>query len=298
MAGFGEGLSGQSFTLGMQNTGNTVSTFEAIGQSSSTTDNFIDGDEVANQTTVNDFVVRKTKPTFAKASGLSTTLINGENRLYGFTVTADSAGSVSFGRLSFAVSNSTSGTLAQAKFYRGSTLLDQDDRVELYAGGLDISTETPGTTIATTVTDDVVVAFLIEESVAAGSSQTYYLDMLVDSAGSNETVSTKLSIEDESAPVTGKTTATTPNTALLYSATPASGLFDATSEFFTQDSTTAALGYGVAHLWSDKSADAHAYPTVTVADPSTLTTDTGSYDWTNGYLLKLTELVSHSLSFN
>jgi len=270
MAGVGESLSGQTLRLGLQNTGNTVSTFEAIGTSSSTADYFTGAPSasVSNSAAVNQFVVRKTMPTFAKVSG-STTLINGENTLYGVTVTADSAGSVGFARLVYDYSLSGV-TISGSKIYRGSTLIT-----------------------TATVTDvggaNLIVVFDQEETVSAGASQTYYLKSTVAGASTGDSLTASLGNGDEAAALTGLTLNTNPNTGKIFvNGNAASGIFTVGGDFAGTWITDRNI------IWSDKSADAHGYATIA---GGTVTTDTGSYDWTNGYLLKITELTSNTLTY-
>ncbi|MBI5422402.1 hypothetical protein HZA44_04685 [Candidatus Peregrinibacteria bacterium] len=297
----GESISGKDFRIGLQDT-NTVSTFEAVGSSSSSTFNATQvGTDLVpfnNPNSVNTFVVRKSVPTFAKASGLSTSLIAGENRLFGLTVTADSLGAVSFGRLSFTVSNGTAaGAAGSFKFYRGSTLLSGPTAsatgafVYNGAGSTDLAN---AGTIAAAATADAVVSFIQEETVGAGQSQTYYLDATLSAAAANDSVQTKLAIGDEAVPVTGVLVAGNngnANTGRIYSATANTGLITAAANDFV-DLTVA----GRAIIWSDKSADVHNYVTGLGGGLIAVTTDTGSYDWTNGYLLKANSVASQTLS--
>jgi hypothetical protein len=297
----GESISGKDFRIGLQDT-NTVSTFEAVGSSSSSTFNAtqVGADLVPfnNPGSVNTFVVRKSVPTFAKASGLSTSLIAGENRLFGLTVTADSLGAVSFGRLSLTVSNgAAAGVLGNVKFYRGSTLLSGPTASAtgafVYNGTSSASLADAGT-IAAGATADVIVSFIQEETVGAGQSQTYYLDGSMTAAAANDSVQTKLAIGDEAVPVTGVLVAGNngnANTGRIYSVTANTGLITAAANDFV-DLTSA----GRAIIWSDKSADVHNYVTGLGGGLIAVTTDTGSYDWTNGYLLKANSVASQTLS--
>jgi hypothetical protein len=303
----GEAVSGQAFRLGIQEGAtNTVSTLKAVGESSSTT---VTGNTltVASSVTVNGYIVRTSVPTFAKVVG-STTLINGENVLYGVTVTADSAGSVGLARLVFDVTTSgltsaTTETGTLFKFYRGTSLISSTD-VNIYGVGthatVDLNTGDLAacTTTAAGIDDDtytIIVSFDNEETITAGSSQTYYLKASISGGSSDDSITTKLAIGDEAVPLTLFTTSTNANTAKIYSATGATALFTGAAELLSTIVTTGgATGESVAIIWSDKSADAHAYPTV---NTGTVTVDTGSYDYTNGYLLKLTGLSSATLTY-
>ena len=267
MAAVGAALSGQGFRLGLQDIDNTISTFEAVGTSSSSTENFLSAvpgvvtPRVNSSATVKNFVVRKTMPTFAKASG-STNLVNGENTMYGLTITADAAGSVGFARLVFDYSLSV-GAPATPKFYRGSTLIT------------DATLTDTGT--------EIIVAFDQEETVSAGSSKTYYLKATVAGAASGDSMTTSLGNGDESVVMAGLTA----NMGKIYVAV--TGVFTAAANDL---STLWVANRNI--IWSDKSSDTHAYPTVA---GGTVTIGTGSADWTNGYLLKATELTSNTLSY-
>jgi len=267
MAAVGEALSGQEFRLGIQDTDNNVTTFEAVGQFSSTADYFSDGNEISGSGSVNTFVVRKSKPAFAKASGLSTTLSNAENTLYGVKVAANNAGSITLARLVFEVNHNV--TLSDFSFAKGASLVS-------------------GVNIHDTGTGYVIVSFDHGETIAAGAFQTYYLKAVVNGAIPGSYVKTRLAAGDEANPVTGKTSNTTPNTARIYSSTITDSLFAAAGDFVGAVDTARNV------IWSDKSADMHMYPTVA---NGVVTLESGSADWTNGYLLNIGELASHKLSY-
>ena len=272
MAQVGESLSGQTFRLGVQDTNNTTATFSAVGQLSGAMIN----PAFSGGSSVNDFVVRKSQPTFTKAPGLSSVLINGTNRLYGLTVAADNAGSVSFGRLFFGVNPGvpTPVSLSNFRFYRGSTLLSED-HVNIY--------HAPDT-------GSVIISFNNEETIAAGSSQTYYLEADVMGATVGSFVAAILHTSDEGTALTGLTANTNPNTGKIYSAgNPTSGIFSFSADDFSQLRINP---YNI--IWSDKSADYHMYPTISAG---VVTSDTGSYDWTNGYLLNMGAVTHHRLDY-
>ena len=312
MAGVGASLSGKSFRLGIQEA-NSVSTFEAVGSSSSTTLNFTAGTEITNGTSVNGFVVRKSVPTFAKASGGSTNLISGENTLFGLTVTADAAGSVSFGRLVFDVTPSgltgTSDEVSTFRFYKGSSLINTTNvniygigatsTVDLSSGGL--AACNTGAAGVEGETYKVVVSFNQEETVSAGSSTTYYLKATVAGvAGSSDSITTRLATGDEATVVSGLTTNNgNDNTGSVWGATTNIGLFTTAGAApcgtaVGADGFAKVAGTVCNVVWSDKSSDTHLYPTVTAGTVSAA----GSTDFTNGYLLKVTELTSSTLSGN
>ncbi|MBN2306523.1 S-layer homology domain-containing protein [Candidatus Peregrinibacteria bacterium] len=318
-AAVGEALSGQSFRLGIQNINNDITTFEAIGQSSSTNLNFGDtggalGEttKISNYTDISTFVVRKTVPTFANVSA-SESLANGIKTLMSFSVTADSAGPVSFGRIVLNVdqadSDDASLNTANYQLYRGSSLLST---VNIYDSVGDLSAASLGGAAADQ-NEDVIVSFNSEESVNAGSSQTYSLKALVSGADSDDSVTTTIVTGDEATPVAGilgtavcgnandKPCSTgNANTGQIYETAANEALFTASATEFS-DTNTANRNI----IWSDKSAKNHAYPAITagtVTAPVSASdwnaSNEGPYDWTNGYLLDITELEPHTLSKN
>ena len=303
MANVGEALSGQTFRLGLQNSGNGVSTFEAVGASSSTTDNFVGAPAagVTNSANIDSFTARKTVPKLAKVS-TSASLANGERDLYGFTVSADAAGSLSFGRFVFDVNMSDAAAAVPAlsvsslKFYRGSSLID---KANIYCVGAACSANPVDASPvgAGTLAGDAqfVVSFNQEESISAGSSTTFYLKGTFVGVGTGDSVDTKIANGDESTALTGLTLNNNANTGRVYAAADATdGIFTAAATDFRQ-----LVGVNRNVVWSDKSANTHVYPTIT-ANPGggTVTTVTGSYDWTNGYLLNITELSSQNMANN
>jgi len=169
-------------------TGNLTNEFIAVGQASGTKLFGNVGSGIAcNNTNVNEMVIRKTKPAVSKASA-STTLNNGENILYAFTVGANANEDVSFRRVVFSSAISNAGgsadlTVGYFTFYRSSTsltnkvtIVDQlGDNLELVAVETQAS---PWVTTSEAITS-VIVTFATEEVISAGSSSTYYLKATV-----------------------------------------------------------------------------------------------------------------------
>ncbi len=166
MSVVGESLSGKIFRLGVRDSGNTSSSFEAVGGMSLTV---VHTPSITSGSAVNPFVVRKSVPTFVKAS-TSTTLVNGENGLYSFTVSADNAGSIGFGRMVFEVVNTP--PISSFKLYRGSSLV------------INANVQYVGI--------NLTVTFNQEETVSAGASQTYHLNATLTGVVVSDTVTTKL----------------------------------------------------------------------------------------------------------
>jgi hypothetical protein len=314
MSDVGESLSGESYRLGIRDTGNSPSTFVAVGGFSSVT---VNDPGIGDANLVDSFLVRKSVPVFANLTGLDNHLIPGDNVLYGFTVTAGPRGSVRFGRISFTIDDGIygTGTLNNFRFFRGSTLISDADGVSsatatLHNGTTHADLSPAGGGVVALGTTDVIVSFNQEEAVNPGNPQTYTLHANVtDLNGSGNSVETTLALgdesADESAPVAG--IANTPscgvagdqpcstgngNTGLIYD--PTSGLFTSANDFF--DTTIP----GRAVVWSDDSASDHVYPKVNFGTPNVLTPETAanpaSYDWTNGAFLKAVSLTPLKLT--
>ncbi len=223
--------------------------------------------------------VRKTKVQFNNVS-INPTLGNGERILIGIAVTAHSAGSAGFARLVYEISpldSNANGSLklTNLKMYRGSTLIVNAKIFD--ANGNDL---TGG---ASPTTSKIIVSFISEEVVSAGSTQTYSLKATVTGSETNDSITTWLDPGDEGLPVSGKTADTTPNTAKLVSSVFTEGLFMEVSFFQAVE-----LPYRNI-IWSDHSADAHIY---SIAD------SVSSFDWTNGYALDVHLVNSVTISKN
>jgi hypothetical protein len=302
MAAVGETLSGQAFRLGIQDTANTISTFNAVGSSSSNT---VNNPTFVGMAGVNQYLVRKSVPTFAKASGLSSNL--GSGILYGLTITADSAGAIGFGRLVFNVNNTGVGNLSSFKFKKAGTLMSAAlgvDKANIWNSIVGSDLAGAGT-IAAHANNNVVVSFNQEETIAGGSSQTYTLEATPAGFANTDSVTTKLAADDDINPVTSITNPNTctgasfvaqANTGRIFDGGNADcALFSGAGADFAQLAPLAP-GAGVSHdiIWSDKSVNSvqHQYPTMTGSVPGT----DGSYDWTNGYLLKVSSVASQSVS--
>jgi cysteine-rich repeat protein len=304
MMDVGESLSGKTFRIKIPKN-NTADTFSATGETS--------GGILNTATLVGTdpslFVVRKSVPTFAKTPGLTTSLINGDNRLYGIMITADNAGPIGLGRLTFWVQNQTSATLGGFKLYRNSTLISANDNAvgnaTIHDGAslTDIAYLNGTGSVKPFSTSAVVVAFNQEETIGAGQSMTYYLDANVKDFDGNGSVTVAMHTGDEITPVanivgfnacggSGTSACSTDNgnTGAIYNAQVNRALFFKDSDFFTHAMTP------VFQVWSDRSADMHLYPTVTLGTPNTLQSSSGSYDWTNGWLLQLDSVPSLNLS--
>jgi hypothetical protein len=161
--------------------GYLTDSFIAVGQASGTKLYGATNTIALVNTNVKEMVVRKTKPTIAKAAA-STALSNGENILYAFTVAADANENVSFKRVVFssAISDAATAniTVGYYTFYRGSTPLTADVTITDQISNNLTGVVTSPVSIATT---NVIVTFTgtKEEVVAKGTSNTYYLKATV-----------------------------------------------------------------------------------------------------------------------
>ncbi len=212
----GGATSNEAPRLGI-NTFTTTNTFRAVGEGSSEVKT-ISNVTFTGEADVNAMVLRKTAPGVVKASGMGTNFINGQNVLYGFTVTADAAEAVSLKVLRFKLAynrdSNSSGGLGSFKFYRGTTDLTSTtvsitsledaslaNNVDLEATSTD---GLPGTgdDSATAFDGYVVVKFdktaSYEEIISAGGQLTYQLRATA-SAVNNIADSVSIYIADDTA---------------------------------------------------------------------------------------------------
>ncbi len=177
--------SGATPRLGISNA--TTNTFRAVGAGSSDTLAYSNVTYLY-EASVNAMTVRKTAPTIAKVTGMSTTLNNGENRLYGFTVAADAAEAVSMKGFALKMTSSDAGiSSSNFKLYRASTNIT--DKVLIYndLGTLEGSTDVFDSTSQQTIY--ILWDGTTEETVSAGDSKTYYVDATLAGAGAADSIS-------------------------------------------------------------------------------------------------------------
>lgn len=286
----GDSLSGEVFRVGLQNVSNTSNSFRAVGDISGSV---ISGAGNAGSlqiagTQVAPFVVRKSAPHFSLTAG-STLLTNGDNTLISFKVSADSAGSVGLARMVFDVSVSDAVganlSLTDFKLFRDSEYL-RDVGIYDSTGAQDLTLSGNGS-----LTDGisfVIVTFDQEEIISKGDVETYSLKASVIGPEHDDSVSTRIAQGDEESPLTGLTKVGQSNTGKIYvNGDPTAGIFTGALDFFQS------LGSSRDVIWSDKSAELHLFPTIS---GGVITSDSGSSDWTNGYLLELTLLEDQTLS--
>ena len=284
-----EGVSGETFRLAIQNTNNTLDTFKAVGEFSS--DSLTLGQEGLAMTysSQEQFTFRKSQPTL-KLGAHSSTLLAGTNTLITLEITANQAASLALGRLTFDLNvndaDNANLNFNNFKLFDGS---DAMDNLTIYdaTGGQDVSPSGGGS-----LTDGnykIIVSFDDEETISAGQTKIYKLKADVTGSANNDSVNTALAAGDESQPLSGLTAAGQENTGKLFvNGDVTAGIFTAADTDFSQLATS-----NTNFLWSDFSAKPHQIAQIT---NGTITSDSGSADWTNGFLLGITNLESSILT--
>ncbi|MBU0705907.1 S-layer homology domain-containing protein [Patescibacteria group bacterium] len=288
IADVGEGLSGEVFRLGLQDTNNNDSSFRAVGELSGYTVGYGGSRLSVSGSQVQPFTVRKSVPHFSM-NDIPDTMLSGMNSLISFNVAADAAGSVSLARLVLELSvydnSGSSLSLSDFRLYRGSSYMNN---VNIYdaTGSQDLTLAGGGSLAGGTFF--VIVTFDQEEIVSAGDSLNFLLKATVNSADKNDSVSTGFARDDENSPLSGLTAVNQPNTGKVFvNGDATAGIFTGVNDFAQN------LGTGRNIIWSDRSANLHLFPTVS---GGLVTSGSGSADWTNGYLLELSALEDHTIS--
>ncbi len=262
----GGATSGEAPRLGISEVQSTANTFNAVGAGSSETKNYTTTSGIAGTSNVYGQYVRKSVPTVAKA-GTASSLLNGENTLYGFTVAADSHGAISVKRLAISTSFVADINVSDLRFYRGAS--DITDSVSI-RNKIGQNLKTGGSNLVTSTgspTSDVVYitwdkAATDEEVVSTGSSNTYYLKGTVSAAEAGDSFSAYIA-DDTASMADGKVTtlrtsiaaspvataASVNNTAAIFRVEDAThvyldadnnGIYEATTDYLitTVDATT------------------------------------------------------------
>lgn len=284
-----ESASGETFRLAIQNINNTLDTFKAVGEFSG--DSFTLGDNGLAMTysSQEQFIFRKSRPVFELGTN-SSNLLAGTNTLINLEITADETASLTLGRLTFDLNVNDADhanlNLDNFKFFDGSNALDS---VTIYdaTGGQDVSPSGGGA--LTEGSFKVIVSFNDEETISAGQTKIYKLKAEVNGSANSDSVTTRLADGDESAPLLGLTNAGEENTGKLFvNGDATAGIFTAADTDFSRlESANANI------LWSDLSAKPHQITQIT---NGAVTSDSGSADWTNGFLLGITNLESSILT--
>lgn len=216
-------------------------TFEYRGTSSSTVVSTIASTDVTGRNKV----LRKTKPTVSLAALPTTTLSNGTMVLGRVTITADSAEQVSLKHITW-TANKTSATVLTNP--TGESAMREVGQGSHIAGDAELTNCGAGQTTCL-----VASTFDTEQVIAAGTSKTYELVLLVGSAVSNASVSTNIATDS----------------VLITNSLDDVGAGTDVGDSITGDAT--AFNF----IWSDNSAIPHN------------DTLAGSADWTNGLYVKV-----------
>jgi len=282
---FGESYSGEMIRLGLPTVNNTTDIFKAIGNDSSEVVTFGDGATLTANANPENFTIRKTSLSF-DTENTSGFLSTGTNDLLKFEITADASGSASLGRMVMDISvednDGVNLSVDGFKLYDGPNVIND---VVIYdaTGAQDL---TPGGGALTDGVHKVIVSFDNQEVISAGVTKNYRLKADVSGAASDDSIVTGLASDDSA--LTGLTDLNHPNTGKIFvNGDATAGLFTVASDFSQNVGTDLNL------VWSDRSFSNHLYPTVA---GGTVTTNTGTADWTNGYLLGLSSFSDNVLS--
>jgi hypothetical protein len=294
-ARFGELYSGQTFRLGLLESGNTASTFRAVGMSS--------GSVLNSPTTFNpagwdihEFVTREATPVFALTLPMQQPLFNGEQVVYGFSV--DSASNAGLARLVFDVSSSGLTSLDRVRVFRDGHYLQPGDAGsagEVYlmwdAGAVSCFAHTEqagaGTGMdcagAPASSTKLIMAFSREEKPFGNAPVNYQIRMNALGVDTGDRVAVRLATGDDAAALS--VGGAVDNTGFLYNGGAGNELFGVPTDFASE--ATSLPNHNI--IWSDSSADAHLYPSVSPGLPPSIGSN-GSADFTNGYLFNLNAL--------
>jgi len=291
---FNEQYSGQTFRVGLMTIGNNASTFEAVGQISSSVDNTM-AIQVSTED-IQEFVVRSGAPAFALVGGAEQPLMNGDNEAYEFTIS--SASDIGIGRLVFDVTQDGLATVDQVAVFKNNSFLKPGDATEagkVYvmwdAGARSCFAHTVQNGAGTgmncnggvAANSKLILSFPQEEKVWAGQTNTYRLRFNVLGASADDKLSVRLATGDDNAKLDIGGAVTT--TGKIYNGGMGNELFNVATDFAAEASSFSDKNV----VWTDRSAASHWYPNFTPSDPPAISA-TSSADYTNGYLLKLNAL--------
>lgn len=292
---FGETYSGQTYRVGLLETGNNASTFRAVGQISSTVTNSPGGLSAAGNQ-IEEFVVRGGSPVFALIGSTERDLYNGEMDVYEFSVSA--ASNVGLARLVFDVTQGGLTTVDQVRILRNGTPLTPGDATssgKVYlrwdAGvsscfahtaqnGIGTGMDCTGSPVSSA---KLIVAFTEEEKPFGAEPVHYKIRFNVNGAHSRDRIAVRLSPGDDNASL--NVGGVVPTTGMIFNGGGGNELFFNSTDFASEATTLTDRNI----VWSDSSADLHRYPTITPNTSPTVSTNS-SADFTNGYLLKLNAL--------
>lgn len=271
-AQIGPQLSGESLRLGVQEVNNTSDTFRAIGEASSGTYDTPSFSSKEREV----LVIRKGGPLLIQTLPVDEFLSNGTQDL--IRLNLQSQASASLGRMVFSISVSDADNadliLSDFKVRQGSTLVEEAMIYDATGGqNLSLGSLTDGTSV-------VIVSF-DQEQILSSTGETFTVEADVSGVHSDDQVSIQL-ITDFN-PLSGLIAENRENTGKIYvSGDPTAGIFTAVDSDFSQ------LAGNNRHLiWSDRSAGPHSSPHI---NGGVVTDNSGSADWTNGYLLNMSEV--------
>jgi len=287
-ADVGEKLSGESFRLGIQNINNNTQTFRAVGAISNNEMTFGKGALLSNGAKIANFVVRKSVPTISMVN-VNNNLINGDGKLIEFNVSANNTGSIALSRIVFKVGihdgDGNGLTLSDFKLYRNG---DRVDNAIIYdaSGSQDLSPSGGGSLANGKF--DIIVSYDYEEIIPKNNTVKYALKANISGADNGDKVYTRIAEDDENTQLIGLNNEGNSNTGKIFvNGDASSGIFTSAIDFSQN------VGTARNFLWSDMSYKPHKYPIINSGIP---VSGSGSYDWTNSYLLNLDQLDAVILS--
>ncbi len=251
--------------------------FKAVGAGSGTTldddDVYFSGSQSTATISANAMTIRKAKPTITVDALPTTSLTDGTQTLYKFTVTNTSNESAEIGIKKFGFdvvlsdnATSTALTLDTVKIYKSTDLTNAISATIEDGSGNDLT----GT--ANSLTDgtgSILVKFTSEQSIAAGTSVTYVLKARITGSAQYDSITTNLKTPAQSTVYTEYLDAATNYLLVLDTASDGTG-----------------TEYNGHMIWSDKSTGTSHSASETAS----------SKDWTTGYQVKTLPSDAKSLS--
>ncbi len=284
IAEIGPLLSGEVFRLGLKDNANTIDSFKAVGEFSGNVVNSGNGFLQSTATDVEPFIIRKGFPYFT-TKNTDKNLFSGSHELIELDVTAI-GNSIALGRLVFDLSiNESQGanlSVDDFELHRNGKLVES---VYIYEP---TTFQELSTGSLTNGQYQIIVSFEEAEVISKNQTNSYTLEAVVVNASNNDVIVTSLNEDDRNMEPTGLSDVFQENTGKVYAALDASkGLFTGGTQF------SQSIMNGRNIIWSDLSGSPHNHPSVSAGNT---TNETGSSDWTNGYLLDMKQLESSFLS--
>lgn len=239
-------LEGEEIRLGLQQIGNTIESFEALGKQSGKTLNFNVGNEVSQVSDIETFVVRMARPVFENVGANNGDLIANESIISKIKVTANGA-SVGLQRLTYELdlfdANVANLALDNFKLFKGPNSDDLVENVSIVkaSNNASVADGQAGVVGPGTTKELVYITFDDEEAVIVNSPLTFTLKATVVSPGTDDTISTRLAIDDENTPVriTNALTCGAGNNVACTNGNSTSGKVLETNQVSFQTTTTA-----------------------------------------------------------